>query len=149
MGQRQSRLALADGRLPTESREQRYEPKHRGPKIARKPTENDRKSIENRSKIVTKSLFDGKGDQNHPWTAFGTMLWTPKTPPGRSKSGLGIPLGLPKAPGERFWACRGRSKTRLKNPRAALGARLSRRAPPKTLVDQFFKVFATRLQRFF
>ena len=146
MGQRRFRLALADSSLPTESGEQHYEPNHGRPKIVRISTENDRKSIENRStKIVAKSLFDGEGDKNRPWTAFGTMLWTPKSRPGRSKSAL----GMQKAPGERLWACQGRSKTRLESPWAEIGAHLSWRASPKTLVDRFSEVFATKFQCFF
>ena len=139
------RLAMADSSLRTESREQHYKSNHRRPKIARKSTKNARKSIENQPKIIAKSLFDGEGDQNRPWTAFGTMLWTPKSRPGRSKSAL----GMPKAPGERFWACQGRSKTRLESPRAEIGAHLSWRALPITLVDQFLKVFVAKFQRFF
>ena len=119
------------------------------PRTSEKSNENYTKSIKNVAIIFTKSLWDVEVGQNRPWTVFGTIPWTPKVRPGRSKSGLGIPLGLPKAPGERFWACQGRSKTQLESPRAEIGAHLSWRALPKTLVDQFLKVFVAKFPRFF
>ena len=116
---------------------------------AQKSIENYRKSVKNRPKIVTKSLLDGSSDQNRPWTVFGTILWTPKMGLGRSKSALRMPLGLPKAHGERLWAHQIRAKTRPQSPRAALGAHLPQRAPPKTPMDRFSKVFAAKFQCFF
>ena len=65
------------------------------PKTSEKSNENYTKSIK-LLKIITKSLWDVEVGQNHPWTAFGTILWTPKMRPGHSKSGLGMPRGCPK-----------------------------------------------------
>ena len=96
MGQRRLRLALTDNNPPTESRQQHYEPNHgRSPKSP----ENRSNIIENRPKIVAKSFSDDQGGHNHPWTAFGTMLRTPKARPGRSKSALGTPRACQKGLG--------------------------------------------------
>ena len=64
-----------------------------------KSPENRLNIIENRPKIVAKSFSDDQGGHNHPWTAFGTMLRTPKARPGRTKSGLGTPRACQKGLG--------------------------------------------------
>ena len=104
-----------------------------------KSPENRLNIIENRPKIVVKSFSDDQGGHNHPWTAFGTMLRTPKARLGRSKSALGTPRACQKSRARQ--RC---SKKRLESSRDALGAHLSWRAPPKTLVDRFSKIFVTK-----
>ena len=66
------------------------------PRTSEKSSENYTKSIKNVSKIFTKSLWDVEVGRNRSWTAFGTILWTPKVRLGRSKSGLGVPQGCQK-----------------------------------------------------
>ena len=66
------------------------------PRTSEKSSENYTKSIKNVPKIVAKSLWDVEGGQNRPWTAFGTMLWTPNVRPGSSKSSLGMSQGCQK-----------------------------------------------------
>ena len=66
------------------------------PRTSEKSIENYTTSIKSVPKIFTKSLWDVEVGQNRPWTAFGTIFWTPKVRPGRSKSGLGMPRGCPK-----------------------------------------------------
>ena len=83
MGQRRLRLNLADRNPPTKSRQQHHKPHHGRPKSRTK-------TIQNRSKMCRKS------SPNRCWTVFGTILWTPKVRPGRSKSGLGMPRGCQK-----------------------------------------------------
>ena len=66
------------------------------PRTSEKSNENYTKSIKNVPKIFTKSLWDVEVGRNRSWTAFGTILWTPKVRLGRSKSGLGVPQGCQK-----------------------------------------------------
>ena len=92
VGQRRLQLNLADrnwDRVHTAT-------SRTSPWTSEKSNENHTKSIKNVPSIVTKSLWDGEGGQNRSWTAFGTMLWTPKMRLCRSKSGLGMPRGCQK-----------------------------------------------------
>ena len=66
------------------------------PRTSEKSNENYTKSIKNVAIIFTKSLWDVEVGQNRLWTVFGTILWTPKVRPGRSKSGFGMPRGCQK-----------------------------------------------------
>ena len=68
------------------------------PRTSEKSNENYTKSIKNVAIIFTKSLWDVEVGQNRLWTVFGTILWTPKVRPGRSKSGFGMPRGCQKHP---------------------------------------------------
>ena len=69
------------------------------PRTVPNSPENRLKMIENRQKMDTKSFSDDQGGHNRPWTALGTMLWTPNAHPGHPKSAHGTPRGCQKCSG--------------------------------------------------
>ena len=101
-----------------------------------KSPENRLNMIENRPKIVAKSFSDDQGGHNHPWTAFGTMLRTPKARPGRSKSALGTPRACQKGLGNASGRAKDVQKSAWRAPETHLEPIcLDKRRPRRSGID--------------